>query len=91
MKKPNNFDKQLILSMKKYGMFKYSLFKHIKSISQNWITNLINIDLFSHLDEHVSNFAAVSTQVRVTLWKEDKLYRDKDKQYLLKLIRPEDR
>jgi hypothetical protein len=46
---------------------------------------------FSHLNEHVSNFDAVSTQVRVTLWKEDRLYMNKDKQYLLKLMRPEDR
>jgi len=45
----------------------------------------------NHLNEHVSNFGAVSTQVRVTLWKEDRLYMTKDKQYLLKLMRPEDR
>ncbi|UJR37805.1 hypothetical protein I4U23_030495 [Adineta vaga] len=44
----------------------------------------------NHLNEHVSNFGAVATQVRVTLWKEDHLYMNKDKQYLLKLMRPED-
>ena len=45
---------------------------------------------FSHLQEHVSNFGAVSTQVRVTLWKEESFYMNKDKQYLVKLMRPED-
>ncbi len=49
------------------------------------------MNLFSHLNEHVSNFGAVSTQVRVTLWKDNRLYMNKDKQYLLKLMRPEDR
>lgn len=45
---------------------------------------------FSHLQEHVSNFSAVSTQVHVTLWKEDRLLLNKDKTYLMKLMRPED-
>ena len=45
----------------------------------------------SHLNEHVSNFAAVSTQVHVTLWKDNKLLMNKDRQYLVKLLRPEDR
>jgi hypothetical protein len=45
----------------------------------------------SHLNEHVSNFAAVSTQVRVTLWKDNKLLMNKDRQFLVKLLRPEDR
>ncbi|CAF1281855.1 unnamed protein product [Adineta steineri] len=44
----------------------------------------------NHLIEHVSNFGAVSTQVRVTLWKDDHLYMNRDGQYLLKLMRPED-
>ncbi|CAF1152309.1 unnamed protein product [Adineta ricciae] len=44
----------------------------------------------NHLNEHISNFGAVSTQVRVTLWKEDFLYKNKDKQYAVKLMRPED-
>ncbi|CAF3857684.1 unnamed protein product [Rotaria sp. Silwood2] len=45
----------------------------------------------NHLEEHVSNFGAVSTQVRVTLWKGDDLYTNKDKQFPIKLMRPEDR
>ena len=45
----------------------------------------------SHLNEHVSNFAAVSTQVNVTLWKDDRLMKLKDGKYLVKLLRPEDR
>lgn len=45
----------------------------------------------SHLTEHISNFGAVSTQIHVTLWKEDRLYKTKDKQYPVKLMRPEDR
>ncbi|CAF5093519.1 unnamed protein product, partial [Rotaria sp. Silwood1] len=44
-----------------------------------------------HLAQHISNFGAVSTQVRVTLWKEDRLYTDKDKQFPIRLMRPEDR
>ncbi|CAF3481580.1 unnamed protein product [Rotaria sp. Silwood1] len=45
----------------------------------------------NHLAQHISNFGAVSTQVRVTLWKEDRLFMDKDKQFPIKLMRPEDR
>ncbi|CAF0991572.1 unnamed protein product [Rotaria sp. Silwood1] len=45
----------------------------------------------NHLAQHISNFGAVSTQVRVTLWKEDRLYTDKDKQFPIRLMRPEDR
>ncbi len=75
-------------SMKKFEMFKYCLLKPIKS--KILLERKIKI-FVSHLNEHVSNFGAVSTQVRVTLWKEDRLYMNKDKQYLLKLMRPEDR
>ncbi|CAF3363390.1 unnamed protein product [Rotaria socialis] len=45
----------------------------------------------NHLNEHVSNFGAVSTQVRVTLWKEDHFFKNKDNQYPIILMRPEDR
>lgn len=78
--------------MKKFVMFKFFSFKHIKSNSKFKINKNKNV-LFclSHLKEHVSNFGAVSTQIRVTLWKEDNLYKNKDKQYPMILMRPEDR
>ncbi len=88
MKKLLNFVRKSKHLMKKFEMFKYFLLKHIKSKIS---IELISINLFSHLNEHVSNFGAVSTQVRVTLWKDNRLYMNKDKQYLLKLMRPEDR
>lgn len=77
--------------MKKFEMFKYFSFKLINS-NTNWINQIEKFSCFSsHLTEHISNFGAVSTQIRVTLWKEDHLYRTKDKQYPVKLMRPEDR
>ena len=76
---------------KKSAMFKSCLLKHIKSILIQLIKNANYVlNEFSHLNEHISNFGAVSTQVRVTLWKEDFLYKNKDKQYAVKLMRPED-
>lgn len=72
-------------------MFKSYLLKHIKSTLIQLIKNAnYFLNEFSHLNEHISNFGAVSTQVRVTLWKEDFLYKNKDRQYPVKLMRPED-
>ena len=75
--------------MKKSEMFKFSFLKLIKS--KILLFELIIKISVRHLNEHISNFGAVSTQVRVTLWKEDRLYMTKEKQYVLKLMRPEDR
>lgn len=81
--------------MKKFEMSKYFFFKLIKSIlNRNRLDfQKIKQTLWSsrHLAEHISNFGAVSTQIRVTLWKEDRLYKTKDKQFPVKLMRPEDR